>query len=106
MPNVYGIILLNSIPASVALSATTQCIKLTFPISLRFLVCVGSKPFRVIMSEEAKQCRPYIVGCVVRHLRLDRGDNFKRFMSLQVTLVYFASYEYIFVRNVKQLCKF
>ncbi|XP_076804516.1 leucine-rich repeat-containing protein 47-like [Clavelina lepadiformis] len=46
----------------------------------------GSKPFRVIMSEEAKQCRPYIVGCVVRHLRLDRGDNFKRFISLQTKL--------------------
>nr|CAB3263521.1 leucine-rich repeat-containing protein 47-like [Phallusia mammillata] len=43
-------------------------------------------PFRVIVENEVKEIRPFIVACIIKNLNLDQGDMFKNFISLQTRI--------------------
>nr|XP_002131295.1 leucine-rich repeat-containing protein 47-like [Ciona intestinalis] len=42
--------------------------------------------FRVVVYEEAREVRPFIVCCILRGLTLDTGDKYKNFITLQTRL--------------------
>ena len=62
-------------------------------ISLLYIViCIieQCKPFRIITSEEVKEVRPHIVGCIIKYLDIDSERQFKCFITLQVRFSIFV----------------
>lgn len=40
---------------------------------------------KIVVTDEVKDVRPYIVCCILRRLDLTREESFKKFIALQVT---------------------